>query len=189
MPVRIVIADDEALTRLDVREILEDAGYEVAGEAEDGLDAVDLCGSCRPDLVLLDVKMPIVDGLTAASMIHEEHPEIALVMMTAYNDRQFIADAAASGASGYVVKPVTEKSLIPTIEIALSRRAEITGLRRDRAEQKKKNEAQKVIARAKALRAEQRGMTENEAYAYLRTLAMRKRRTIAEIAGILVRKA
>lgn len=188
MSVRIVIADDEALTRLDVREILQGAGYEVAGEAEDGLDAVDLCSAEKPDLVLLDVKMPIVDGLTAAAMIHEEHPEIALVMMTAYSDRQFIADAAASGAAGYIVKPVTEKSLIPTIEIALSRRAEITGLQKDLEQQKKKYGEQKVIARAKALLSEQRGMTEEEAYAWLRTLAMKKRRTIAEIAEILVRK-
>ena len=129
MATRVVIADDDVITRLDIREALEYQGYEVVGEAADGIDAVELCQSLNPDAVLLDVKMPVMDGLTAARLINCDQKDIAIIMLTAYNDKQFVDKAAEFGAQGYLVKPIDEKSLIPTIEIAIKRVRELAELK------------------------------------------------------------
>ena len=129
--IRIIVADDEPVTKMDLRELLVSAGYEVVAEASDGLDAVELCRQYRPDLILMDVKMPFLDGLSAARMIHEEGLAGAIIMLTAYSERDFIDRAKSCGVGGYLVKPIDEKSLVPSIELAIARSQELRQLRKD----------------------------------------------------------
>ena len=183
---RVVIADDEIIVRMDIREILEVNGYEVVGEAGDGIDALELCRQQNPDLVLLDIKMPLMDGLTAAKQIHSLNPDIAIVVLTAYNDERFIDKAAEYGSVGYVVKPLNERSLIPAIKIALKRAEDFRQLKAELEEEKRKLEDRKIMDRAKGLLMKQQGMDEQAAYAYLRTLSMKKRVSIREISEMLL---
>lgn len=186
MKTRVVIADDDVITRLDIREALEFQGYEVVGEAADGIDAVELCSQLKPDVILLDVKMPVMDGLTAAKLIAGAQNEIAVIMLTAYNDRQFVDKAGEFGALGYLVKPIDEKSLTPTIEIALRRLREFNELKTAVAQQEKKLEERKIIEKAKGILIKNNSITEDEAYKYLRTISMNKRKTIVEVAKIII---
>ncbi len=186
MKTRVVIADDDVITRLDIKEALEFQGYEVVGEATDGIDAVELCSSLEPDVVLLDVKMPVMDGLTAAKLISESQKGIAIIMMTAYNDKQFVEKAGEFGALGYLVKPVDERSLTPTIEIARRRLKELTDLKKAVSEQEKKLEERKIIDKAKGILIKNNSISEDEAYKYLRTISMNKRKTIVEVAKIII---
>ncbi len=186
MKTRVVIADDDVITRLDIREALEFQGYEVVGEAADGIDAVELCTDLKPDVVLLDVKMPVMDGLTAAKLIAGAENDIAIIMLTAYNDKQFVDKAGEFGALGYLVKPLDEKSLIPTIEIAVKRRREFRELKETVAGQEKKLEERKIIEKAKGILIQNNSISEDEAYKYLRTISMNKRKTIVEVAKIII---
>lgn len=186
MKTRVVIADDDVITRLDIKEALEFQGYEVVGEATDGIDAVELCSNLEPDVVLLDVKMPVMDGLTAAKLISESKKGIAIIMMTAYNDKQFVEKAGEFGALGYLVKPVDERSLTPTIEIARRRLKELTDLKKAVSEQEKKLEERKIIDKAKGILIKNNSISEDEAYKYLRTISMNKRKTMVEVAKIII---
>ncbi len=183
---RVVIADDETIVRMDIREILEANGYEVVGEASDGIDAVELCRQQKPDLVLLDIKMPLMDGLSAAKQIHETIGNVAIVILTAYNDERFIDKAAEYGSVGYVVKPLNERSLIPAIKIALKRAGDFAKLKTELEEQKQKLEDRKIIDRAKGYLMKEQGMEEDEAYQYLRSLSMKKRVSIRDISEIIL---
>ena len=183
---RVVIADDETIVRMDIREILEANGYEVVGEASDGIDAVELCRQQNPDLVLLDIKMPLMDGLSAAKQIHETNGNVAIVILTAYNDDRFIDKAAEYGSVGYVVKPLNERSLIPAIKIALKRAADFVKLKTELEEQKQKLEDRKIIDRAKGYLMKEQGMEEDAAYQYLRSLSMKKRVSIRDISEIIL---
>lgn len=186
MKTRVVIADDDVITRLDIREALEFQGYEVVGEAADGIDAVELCADLKPDVVLLDVKMPVMDGLTAAKLIAGGQHDTAIIMLTAYNDKQFVDKAGEFGALGYLVKPVDEKSLTPTIEIAVKRLKEFRELKKTVAGQEKKLEERKIIEKAKGILIQNNSISEDEAYKYLRTISMNKRKTIVEVARIII---
>ena len=190
MKTRVVIADDDVITRLDIREALEFQGYEVVGEAADGIDAVDgavvEASSHNPDVVLLDVKMPVMDGLTAAKIIGGAGNDIAIIMLTAYNDKQFVDKAGEFGALGYLVKPVDEKSLTPTIEIAVKRLKEFRELKKTVEGQEKKLEERKIIEKAKGILIQNNSISEDEAYKYLRTISMNKRKTIVEVAKIII---
>ena len=186
MKTRVVIADDDVITRLDIREALEFQGYEVAREAADGIDAVELCADLKPDVVLLDVKMPVMDGLTAAKIIGGAGNDIAIIMLTAYNDKQFVDKAGEFGALGYLVKPVDEKSLTPTIEIAVKRLKEFRELKKTVEGQEKKLEERKIIEKAKGILIQNNSISEDEAYKYLRTISMNKRKTIVEVAKIII---
>ena len=183
---RVVIADDETIVRMDIREILEANGYEVVGEASDGIDAVELCRQQNPDLVLLDIKMPLMDGLSAAKQIHETIGNVAIVILTAYNDERFIDKAAEYGSVGYVVKPLNERSLIPAIKIALKRAGDFAKLKTELEEQKQKLEDRKIIDRAKGYLMKEQGMEEDAAYQYLRSLSMKKRVSIRDISEIIL---
>ena len=186
MKTRVVIADDDVITRLDIREALEFQGYEVVGEAADGIDAVELCADLKPDVVLLDVKLPVMDGLTAAKIIGGAGNDIAIIMLTAYNDKQFVDKAGEFGALGYLVKPVDEKSLTPTIEIAVKRLKEFRELKKTVEGQEKKLEERKIIEKAKGILIQNNSISEDEAYKYLRTISMNKRKTIVEVAKIII---
>ena len=123
---RVVIADDEPITKMDLAEILTGVGYKIAAEASDGFDAVEACRKHHPDLVLLDIKMPFLDGLAAAKIIYEEELADTIIMLTAYSEREFVEQAKDYGVSGYLVKPIDEKSLIPNIELVVAQQGDET---------------------------------------------------------------
>ncbi|MCM1991227.1 ANTAR domain-containing response regulator [Oceanirhabdus seepicola] len=186
MKKKIVIADDEPITRIDLREILEEANYDVVGEATDGFDAVELCKKHLPDLVLMDIKMPLLDGINAANIIMEEELANSVILLTAYSGKEFIEKAKVAGVMGYLVKPIDDKSLLPAVEIALSKGKEIKKMKRDIKKANEKLEARKKIEKAKGILMRKNGMNEDEAYNKIRALSMNKRVSMKEIADILI---
>ena len=183
---RVVIADDEPITRMDIKEILEEKGYEVIGEAADGFDAVELCKAKKPELVLMDIKMPLLDGLSAARIMMEEDVDAAIVLLTAYSEREFIDSAKDLGVSGYLVKPIDEKSLIPSIELAMARSKEMRKLRRDIAKVSERLENRSIIEKAKGRIMERDGLSEQEAYDFIRKLSLEKGMSMRRVAEILL---
>ena len=183
---RVVIADAEPITRMDIKEILEEKGYEVIGEAADGFDAVELCKAKKPELVLMDIKMPLLDGLSAARIMMEEDVDAAIVLLTAYSEREFIDSAKDLGVSGYLVKPIDEKSLIPSIELAVARNREMRKLRRDIAKVSERLENRSIIEKAKGRIMERDGLSEQEAYDFIRKLSLEKGMSMRRVAEILL---
>ncbi len=187
MQTKIAIADDEPIIRMNIREILELAGYKVVGEAADGLDAVELCRNEDPDLILLDIKMPLMDGLSAAEVIHREKEKTAIVMLTAYSDESLVEKAAETGIMGYLVKPVDEKTMIATIRVALKRKQEMAGMSEVIGSQEKAIRERKLVEKAKGIVMKTSGISEEEAYGYLRSVSMDKRLPMAEVAQAVIR--
>jgi len=185
MVVRVGVAEDEALIRLDLVEMLTEAGYDVVAQATTGEAAVELARTHQPDVLLLDVRMPTMDGLTAAETINAEHP-CAIVMLTAFSDAELITRATEVGVSGYLVKPVSPADLIPAIEVALARFRESAGLRNEVETLATKLDNRKLFDRAKALLASTRGLDDDAAYQFLRKAAMDQRRSMAEVARELL---
>ncbi len=187
--IRVVIADDEPITKMDLNELLSEAGYEVVGEASDGFDAVEICRQKHPNLVLLDIKMPLLDGLSAAKIIHEENLAETIMMMTAYSERGFIEQAKESGVGGYLVKPIDEKSLIPNIEMAVNRSREIGKLRKDIAKANDRLENRAIIEKAKGQLMQQEKISEQEAYDYIRRLSQTKHLSMKRVAEIILKRS
>src|SRR3954447_5879710 len=182
---RVLVAEDEALIRLDLREMLEEEGYDVCGEAGDGATAVRLAKELRPGLVILDVKMPVLDGISAAEQIVAAR--IApVVMLTAFSQRDLVARAREAGAMAYLVKPFQKKDLVPTIEMAVSRFQEIVALEGEVADLNGRLEARKLIDRAKGLLQSQHGMTEPEAFRWVQRASMDQRRSMRSVAQDVV---
>ena len=182
---RVVVAEDDSLIRMDLIEMLRDEGYDVVGEAPNGQVAVDLAESLSPDLVIMDVKMPVRDGIDAASEIARKR--IApVVMLTAFSQREFVERARDAGAMAYIVKPFTQADLVPAIELALSRYRELTVLEAEIADLSGRFEARKLIDRAKGLLMDKRAMTEPEAFRWIQQNAMDKRVTMKAVAEIVV---
>jgi response regulator NasT len=184
-PRRVVIAEDEALIRLDLAEMLRDEGYQVVGEASDGQEAVDLAESLRPDLVIMDVKMPRRDGIDAAAEIAAKR--IApIVILTAFSQRDLVEKARDAGAMAYLVKPFSISDLIPAIEVALSRFAEITELEREVADLGERLETRKLVERAKGLLQARHAMTEPEAFSWMQRAAMDRRTSMKRVAEVVL---
>ena len=175
---KIVIADDEPITRMDIAEILEEAGYNVVGQAVDGFDAVELCKKHKPDLVVMDVKMPLLDGLKASKIINEEG--------SAYSGKEFVEQAKGIGVLSYLVKPISEKSLIPSVEIAIGKSEEIEKIKEESQKISEKLESRIVIEKAKGILINKEDMTEDAAYNYIRKLSMNKRCSMKDIAEALI---
>lgn len=185
-PLKIVIADNESIIRMDLREILEGAGHEVVGAAIDGKRAVELTRKYRPDLVIMDIKMPVMDGITAAKAIADE--ELApVLLLTAFSQQDIVDAAKDSGVLAYLVKPISEASLFPAMEIALSRWDEIKKLEGELMEARDSLAARKTLDRAKGVLMTAYGITESEAYRRMQRYSMVKRRSIKEIAEAIVR--
>jgi len=165
--VRILIAEDETIIRLDLKALLEGAGFEVCAEAKDGVEAVELARSTEPDLAVLDVKMPRLDGIEAARAILDERP-IPIVMLTAYGQQELVSRAVEAGVFGYLVKPFRESDLLPAIHTARARHEELLELRKETDSLAAALAARKTIERAKGLLMEREGLTEEEAFARLR---------------------
>ena len=177
----VVIAEDEALIRLDLREMLEEEGYQVVAEAADGESAVALVLEHRPDLAVLDVKMPRLDGITAAEQIAAARAA-PVVMLTAFSQRELVERARAAGAMAYLVKPFTKADLVPAIEMAVSRFAEITVLESEVADLADQLETRKAVERAKNVLQRDLGLTEPEAFRWIQKTAMDLRRSMREVA-------
>jgi response regulator NasT len=182
---RVLIAEDEALIRLDLAEMLAEEGYEVIGEAADGETAVRLAGELRPDLVILDIKMPIMDGLTAAERIAEDHLA-PVVILTAFSQRDLVERARAAGAMSYLVKPFQKGDLVPAIEIALSRFAQVAALEAEVAGLTERLETRKSVERAKGALMTRYGMTEPQAFKWIQRTAMDRRLGMREIAERII---
>ncbi len=180
-PLRVVIAEDEALIRLDLKEMLEEEGYVVAGEAGDGAAAVKLAEELRPNLVIMDVKMPVMDGISAADQITSQHLA-PVVILTAFSQRDLIKRAGDAGAMAFLVKPFTRAELVPAIEIAVSRFTEISALEQEVGSLRDRLEVRKLLDRAKArLQAEQQ-MTEAQAFRFIQKSSMDRRMTMRAVA-------
>jgi two-component system, response regulator PdtaR len=182
---RILVAEDETIIRLDLKDLLERAGFEVCAEARDGEEAVALARSERPDLALRDVKMPRLDGIEAARRILDERP-IPIVMLTAYGQHELVARAAEAGVFGYLVKPFREQDLLPAIHTARARHEELQALREEAESLQEALAARKVIERAKGLLMEKEKLTEDEAFSRLRRAAQASQRPLKVIAEAVV---
>src|SRR5437762_12737022 len=182
---RILIAEDETIIRLDLREVLERAGFEICAEARDGAEAVELARAEQPDLAVLDVKMPRLDGIEAARRILDERP-IPIVMLTAYGQDELVARAVEAGVFGYLVKPFREQDLLPAIRTALARHEELAALREQADSLAEALASRKTIERAKGLLMERESLTEQEAFARLRKASQVSGRPMQVVAEAVV---
>ena len=182
---RVVVAEDESLIRIDIVEILRDNGFEVVGEAADGERAVALAEELRPDLVVMDVKMPLLDGISAAEIITKK--KIApVVLLTAFSQRELVERAAEAGALAYVVKPFTPSDLIPAIDIALTRYQQISALEDEISDLAERLETRKILDRAKGILNDTMGLTEPEAFRWIQKASMDRRLSMREVAETVI---
>jgi response regulator NasT len=182
---RVVIAEDEALIRLDLKEMLEEEGYSVVAEAGDGETAVKLVEEHKPDLVILDVKMPVLDGITAAERIAEARIAPVL-MLTAFSQRELVERARDAGAMAYLVKPFSKSDLTPAIEMAVSRYAELRALESEVVDLQQRLETRKAVDRAKGVLQTDFGMTEPQAFRWIQKTSMDRRLTMREVAETII---
>ncbi|MBU1250842.1 MAG: response regulator [Actinobacteria bacterium] len=184
-PRRVVVAEDESLIRMDIVEILRDNGFDVVGEAGDGETAVALATELRPDLVIMDIRMPQLDGIEAAKRLSENH--IApVVLLTAFSQKELVEQASEAGALAYVVKPFTPNDLLPAIEIALSRYQQILTLETEVADLVERFETRKLVDRAKGLLNERMGLSEPEAFRWIQKASMDRRTTMQAVAQAVI---
>jgi two-component system, response regulator PdtaR len=187
-PFRVVIAEDEALIRLDLKEMLEEDGYVVAGEAADGEAAVKLTESLKPDLVIMDIKMPGLDGISAAERITADHLA-PVVILTAFSQRELVLRARDAGAMAFLVKPFTKADLVPAIEIAVSRFQEFSALETEVSSLRDRLEVRKLLDRAKGILQSEQGMTEPEAFRWIQKSSMDRRMTMRAVAEEVLQTA
>ncbi|XCB30962.1 response regulator [Arcanobacterium hippocoleae] len=183
--IRCLVVEDETLIRLDIAETLREAGYTVVGEATNGDEAIERAAELDPDLIVMDVKMPGTDGITAAeNILSVQSP--AIVMLTAFSQRDLVERARDAGAMAYVVKPFTPADLIPAIEIAISRRQQINSLENEVATLTEQFETRKRVDRAKGLLQEKMGLSEPEAFRWIQKTSMNRRLTMREVADAVI---
>jgi AmiR/NasT family two-component response regulator len=177
---RVVVAEDESLIRMDIVETLRDQGFEVVGEAGDGNKAVELAFELKPDLMVMDIKMPDLDGLSAAEKISEL--KIPVVLLTAFSQQELVTRAAEVGAMAFLVKPFSPQDLLPAIEIALSRHAQLLALEAEIADLGERLETRKLVERAKGVLSEKMKLTEPEAFRWIQKASMDRRLSMADVA-------
>lgn len=182
---RLVIADDESLIRMNLKETLVGLGYLVVGEAGDGVSAINLSRELRPDLVVMDIKMPKLDGIQAAEVLTQERIAPVL-LLTAYSDRELVDRARDAGVVAYLVKPFREGDLLPAIEVAMARFAELRALDKQLGDLQEAMETRKIVERAKGLLMETQGLSESEAFRRIQQLSMNTRKPMKEIAQALL---
>ena len=181
--VRILVAEDEALIRMDLVEMLQGAGYEVVAEATNGQEAIDLANEHKPDLAILDVKMPVLDGISAAEKIIDLAP---VLMLTAFSQKELVDRARDAGVMAYVVKPFTIGDLIPAIEIAISRHTQMRSLAAEVADLHDRLETRKIIDRAKGILMKALNLAEPEAFSWIQRAAMDRRLTMKQVAEAVI---
>jgi len=178
-PRRVVVAEDESLIRMDIVETLRDKGFDVVGEAGDGNKAVELAFALKPDLMVMDIKMPDLDGLSAAEKIAELR--IPVVLLTAFSQQELVTRAAEVGAMAFLVKPFSPQDLLPAIEIALSRHAQLVALESEIQDLGERLETRKLVERAKAVLSEKMKLTEPEAFRWIQKASMDRRLSMADV--------
>ena len=183
---RVAIVDDEPITRMDIAGMLEELGYQVVGEAGDGFDAIEICRLQKPDIVLMDVRMPVFDGLSAAETILREELAGCVVLLTAYNDRESVLRAKEIGVTGYLVKPVEQRLLMPTLEVALAQSERLRQSRDDAERSRRELSDSRLIQRAQGVLARRERISETEAYRLLRQMSMEKRVPMVALARVLL---
>ncbi len=182
---RIIVADDESIVRADLKEMLTNLGYLVVGDVGDGQSAVNLARELRPDVVLMDIRMPNMDGIQAAKILTEE--QIApVVLLTAYGQKELVAQAKEAGVVGYLVKPFRETDLLPAIEVALSRFAEFSQVRAEVEDLRDALETRKKVERAKGILMDSQGIEENEAFRKIQKMSMNTRKPMREVAEAII---
>jgi two-component system, response regulator PdtaR len=177
---RVVVAEDESLIRMDICETLRDHGFEIVGEAGDGNKAVELAFELKPDLIVMDIKMPDLDGLSAAEKIAEL--KIPVVLLTAFSQQELVTRAAEVGAMAFLVKPFSPQDLLPAIEIALSRHSQLIALESEVADLGERLETRKLVERAKGVLSEKMKLTEPEAFRWIQKASMDRRLSMADVA-------
>jgi two-component system, response regulator PdtaR len=182
---RILLAEDEVISRMDLREMLENLGYIVIGEAGDGVAAVNLARALKPDLVLMDIKMPELDGISAAETLSHERVTPVL-LLTAYSDKEFVDRAVDAGVMGYLVKPFAEAQLKPAIEVALERWREIRQIQQDLSQTQETLETRKLVERAKGVLMDSQSLKEAEAFRRIQRLSMNSRKSMREVAEAIL---
>ena len=182
-PVRILVAEDEALIRMDLVEMLQEAGYQVVAQATNGEEAIALANEHQPDLAILDVKMPVLDGISAAEKIIAIAP---VLMLTAFSQRELVERARDAGVMAYVVKPFTIGDLVPAIEIAISRHTQMRSLAEEVADLHERLETRKIIDRAKGILMKALNLSEPEAFSWIQRAAMDRRLTMKEVAHAVI---
>ena len=184
-PIRVLIAEDEALIRLDLKEMLEEEGYTVVAEVGDGQQAVDRANELRPDLVILDIQMPVLDGLSAAEQIAANRVA-PVIVLTAFSQRELVERARDAGAMAYLVKPFSKNDLVPAIEVARARFAEMTALDGEVRTLEERLETRKIVEQAKGRLMEQQGLTEAEAFRWIQRTAMNQRTSMKALAQAII---
>ncbi|MGY1712492.1 ANTAR domain-containing response regulator [Geodermatophilus sp. SYSU D00758] len=186
--IRVLIAEDEALIRLDLKEMLEEEGYTVVAEVGDGQQAVDRAAELRPDLVILDIQMPVLDGLAAAEQIAASRVA-PVIVLTAFSQRELVERARDAGAMAYLVKPFSKNDLVPAIEVARARFAELTALDGEVRTLEERLEARKVVERAKGKLMAEQGLTEADAFRWIQRTAMNERTSMKAVAQRILEPA
>jgi two-component system, response regulator PdtaR len=181
----IVVVDDDPIIRMDIREILEEEGYFVAGEAKNGQEAIELVAKLKPDLVIMDVKMPVMNGIKASQIIRKMQ-DTSILLLTAYSQKELVQDARNSGVSAYLVKPVSETDLIPAVEIALSQKEKMDSLKKEMNQLKQSLEERKLVERAKGVVMKAYALDEEEAYLKLRGTSMSTGISLHRIAACIL---
>jgi len=185
MPTRNIIADDEAIQRMDLRDVLTKQGYLVIGEAGDGQSAVNLARELRPDLVIMDIRMPDVDGIAAAGTLTQE--KIApVLLLTAFGDQELVERAKDAGVVNYIVKPLRESEVVPAIDITLARYSEYRTIEEENHTLVEKLETRKIVERAKGLLMEKQGLSEQEAFRKIQKASMNNRKSMREVAEAIL---
>ena len=182
-PIRILVAEDEALIRMDLVEMLREAGYEVVAEVADGAQAIELAQLHKPDLAILDVKMPVLDGISAAEKIIDIAP---VLMLTAFSQRELVERARDAGVMAYVVKPFSISDLVPAIEIAISRHRQMKSLEDEVADLYERLETRKIIDRAKGILMKAMGLSEPESFSWIQKTAMDRRISMKQVAQAVI---
>lgn len=185
---RVLIVDDESLIRMDLRDIIESCGHEVVAEGTNGVEALELCKKHKPDIILMDVKMPELDGIEAARQIGFHH-EAPVVLLTSYSQQDLIDKARDSGVYGYLIKPVREEQLVSTLEMALGRYKSDAQLREKMAELEQSLEDRKIIQKGTGILMELYSISEAEAYNRIRTLSMNKQISIIETCNLIIKQS
>jgi AmiR/NasT family two-component response regulator len=181
---RIVVAEDESLIRMDIVETLKDQGFDVVGEAGDGLKAIELAKELKPDLMVMDIKMPDMDGLSAAEQIAQLR--IPVVFLTAFNQQELVSRASEVGAMAFLVKPFSPDDLLPAIEVALSRHQQLTQLEMEVSDLTERLETRKIVERAKGVLGVQMGLSEPEAFRWIQKAAMDRRIGMVDVAKTIL---
>lgn len=184
--ISVVIVDDEPIVRMDLKEILLSKNYNVVGEAGDGFEAIEICKKFRPNLILMDIKMPLLDGLSAAKIIIDEKLAGTVMLITSYSDDALVEKAKQLGVSGYLVKPFNAKAIIPSVAIAMETSSRLKQMEDEKESMADEIEKRKLIEKAKGLVMQNQSMTEKEAYDYIRELSRAKNVSMKRIAEIIL---